>query len=71
MQNSGSGTGTAVTAGVTQLTGASYLITEGFTGQVNTRVRGRQMILKASSADLGSAWQLGTTRIDIKPDGRR
>jgi len=71
MQNSGSGTGTAVPASVTQLTGASYLITEGFTGQVNTRVRGRQMILKASSADLGSAWQLGTTRIDIKPDGRR
>jgi hypothetical protein len=71
MQNSGSGTGTAVTAGVTEQTGAQYTITEGFTGQVNTRVRGRQMILKASSADLGSAWQLGTTRIDIKPDGRR
>jgi hypothetical protein len=29
------------------------------------------MILKASSSDLGSAWQLGTTRIDIKPDGKR
>jgi len=71
MQNSGSGTGTAVAAGVTQLTGASYLITEGFTGQVNTRIRGRQLILKASSSDLGSAWQLGATRIDIRPDGRR
>jgi len=71
MQNSGSGTGTAVPASVTQLTGASYLITEGFTGQVNTRIRGRQLILKASSNTLGTAWQLGATRIDIRPDGRR
>jgi hypothetical protein len=71
MQNSGSGTGTAVPASVTQLTGASYLITEGFTGQVNTRIRGRQLILKASSNTLGTQWQLGATRIDIRPDGRR
>jgi hypothetical protein len=71
MQNSGSGTGTAVTAGVNQLTGASYTVTEGFTGQVNTRVRGRQLILKVSSTNLGTAWQLGSTRIDIRPDGRR
>jgi len=71
MQNSGSGTGTAVPASVTQLTGASYLITEGFTGQVNTRIRGRQLILKASSNTLGTTWQLGATRIDIRPDGRR
>ena len=46
MQNSGSGTGTAVAANVDELTGAAYTITEGFTGQVNTRVRGRQMIYK-------------------------
>ena len=71
MQNSGSGTGTAVTAGVSKLTGASYTITEGFTGQVNTRIRGRQLILKVSSSNLGTAWQLGATRIDIRPDGRR
>jgi hypothetical protein len=71
MQNSGSGTGTAVAANVDKLTGASYVITEGFTGQVNTRVRGRQIIFKAQSDTLGTAWQLGATRIDIKPDGRR
>jgi len=71
MQNSGSGTGTAVTADVDKLTGVEYLITEGFTGQVNTRIRGRQMIIKASSDTLGTAWQLGATRIDIRPDGRR
>ena len=71
MQNSGSGTGTPVAANVDQLTGTSYTITEGFTGQVNTRVRGRQLIIKAESNTLGTAWQLGATRIDIRPDGRR
>ena len=71
MVNSGSGTGTPVAANVNQLTGASYTITEGFTGQVYTRVRGRQMILKVGSNQLGTQWQLGATRIDIRPDGRR
>ena len=71
MQNSGSGTGTAVNKDVDQLTGAQYTVTEGFTGQINTRVRGRQLILKVSSDNLGTAWQLGATRIDIRPDGRR
>jgi hypothetical protein len=71
MLNSGSGTGTAVTAGVSKLTGAQYTITEGFTGQVFTRVRGRQIILKVGSNQLGTQWQLGATRIDIRPDGRR
>jgi len=71
MVNSGSGTGTPVAANVDQLTGASYTITEGFTGQVFTRARGRQMILKISCNVLGTSWQLGSTRIDIRPDGRR
>jgi hypothetical protein len=71
MVNSGSGTGTPVAANVNQLTGAQYTITEGFTGQVFTRVRGRQMILKVESTQLGTQWQLGATRIDIRPDGRR
>lgn len=44
---------------------------EEFTGQVYIRVRGRQMVLKVSSADLGTTWQLGAPRLDIKPDGRR
>ena len=71
MVNSGSGTGTPVAANVNKLTGAAYTITEGFTGQVYTRVRGRQMILKVGSNNLGTSWQLGSTRIDIRPDGRR
>ena len=42
-----------------------------FTGQVYTRLRGRQMAFKIDSNSLGVAWQLGSPRIDIRPDGRR
>jgi hypothetical protein len=42
-----------------------------FTGQVNIRVRGRQMSLKAASDQLGVQWQLGACRLDIRPDGRK
>jgi hypothetical protein len=48
----------------------SYNIQE-FTGQVYTRLRGRQMALRIESTDLGVAWQLGSVRADIRPDGRR
>ena len=44
---------------------------EEFTGQVYIRVRGRQMIFQVESNRLGTAWQLGAPRIDIKSDGRR
>ena len=44
---------------------------EEFTGQVYTRIRGRQMAFRIESADLGASWQLGSPRIDIRPDGRR
>ena len=42
-----------------------------FTGQVYTRLRGRQMSFKIYSNTLGVAWQLGTPRFDVKPDGKR
>ena len=42
-----------------------------FTGQVYTRVRGRQMAFRLQSTGIGVAWQLGTPRIDIRQDGRR
>ena len=44
---------------------------EEFTGQVYIRVRGRQMIFQVESNRLGTSWQLGAPRIDIKSDGRR
>ena len=42
-----------------------------FTGQVYTRLRGRQMSFRIESNTIGTSWQLGVPRIDIRPDGRR
>jgi hypothetical protein len=42
-----------------------------FDGQVYTRLRGRQMSFRIESTGVGVAWQLGSPRIDIRPDGRR
>jgi len=69
MQNSGSGTGNVGAASVTK--GATYNITEEYTGIIYTRVRGRQLIFKISSEQIGTTWQLGAPRLDIKADGRR
>ena len=44
---------------------------EQFTNIVYIRVRGRQLIMKAESTDLGVTWQLGSPRIDVRADGRR
>jgi hypothetical protein len=44
---------------------------EEFTGQVYIRVRGRQLIFQMESTQVGTTWQLGAPRIDIKTDGRR
>lgn len=66
-----SGSGSIDNAGQAVLKGSSYIITEEFTGQIYTRVRGRQMILKVESNQLNTSWQLGAPRIDIRQDGRR
>jgi hypothetical protein len=42
-----------------------------FTGQVYTRLRGRQLSFRIESNQIGCQWQLGLPRIDIRPDGRR
>jgi len=42
-----------------------------FTEYAYVRVRGRQMAFKISSDGLGVSWQLGTPRLDVRPDGRR
>jgi hypothetical protein len=52
------------------VSGNSYTI-EQFTGQIYTRVRGRQMAFSVTSNQIGTNWQLGAPRMDIKPDGRR
>jgi hypothetical protein len=66
-----SGSGSVDNAGQAVVKGSTYVITEEFTGQIYTRVRGRQMIFKIDSNTLGTTWQLGAPRIDIRPDGRR
>jgi hypothetical protein len=42
-----------------------------YTEQVFIRARARQMALKISSDGLGVQWQLGSPRLDARPDGRR
>ncbi len=44
---------------------------EEFTGQVYVRVRGRQMAMKILSNQVGTTWQLGAPRLDVRPDGRK
>lgn len=42
-----------------------------FTEQVYVRLRGRQMAFRVESNQLGVSWQLGTPRLEVRPDGRR
>ena len=43
-----------------------------YTNQIDIRVRGRQLKLRIDgSSSVGTKWQLGTPRIDIRTDGRR
>ena len=42
-----------------------------FTEQLHIRARGRQLSIKIQSTGSGVAWQLGTPRADVRPDGRR
>ena len=67
-QNSGTPYGIGDTPVVQE---TSSIPIELYTGQVYTRIRGRQMSFRVSSSDLGVAWQMGAMRIDIRPDGRR
>jgi len=69
LSNSGSGVVNTASALVTK--GTNFVITEEFTGQIMTRIRGRQMIFKIASNQINTQWQLGAPRIDIRPDGRR
>jgi hypothetical protein len=74
MQNSGSGFNNPLSTNGTSSASIQRIATapiEEFTGQVYIRVRGRQIIFKVESNRLGTAWQLGAPRIDIKSDGRR
>ena len=74
MRNSGSGFNDPLSAAGNSSATIQRIATapiEEFTGQVYIRVRGRQLIFKVESNRLGTAWQLGAPRIDIRADGRR
>jgi hypothetical protein len=44
---------------------------EQYTDQIFLRARARQMAIKISSTGLGVNWQLGSPRLDGRPDGQR
>ena len=73
-QNPGSGYGVTnsptVTAAQNYSNVRTYNVQE-FTEIIYTRVRGRQMAFRIESDSIGTQWQLGTPRMDVKPDGRR
>ena len=69
MYSSGSGTNNPRSNGIQSINLSAN--PETFTGEVYTRVRGRQLIIKMESNKIGTTWQLGAPRLDIRPDGRR
>ena len=72
LNNSGSGITQTGNANVVNTGSAPSVINvDQFTGQIYIRVRGRQMQMKITSNTLGTQWQLGAPRVDIRPDGRR
>ena len=74
LKNSGSGYNNPASVGGSNnanITGTAMIPVEEFTGQVFTRIRGRQMAVKIESDQLNMTWQLGSPRIDIRQDGRR
>jgi len=73
-QNPGSNYGVADNPTVTSAqsyAGTTTYNVQQFTEIVYTRIRGRQMAFKVESNTIGTQWQLGVPRIDVRPDGRR
>jgi len=74
LQNSGSGYNSPSSLGGSNnapVVRTASVPIEQYTGQIYTRVRGRQMTLKIESTQLDTTWQLGSPRLDVRPDGRK
>jgi len=74
LANSGSGYNSPASEGGASnaaVTRTAVSPVEVFTGLINVRVRGRQLSMRFESSATGVTWQLGTPRLDIRPDGRR
>jgi hypothetical protein len=72
-QNPGANYGTALMPTVTSAqsyAGQTTYNVQQFTEIIYSRVRGRQMAFKVESNSVGTQWQLGVPRIDVRPDGR-
>jgi len=72
-QNPGAGYGAATNPSVTSAqsyAGQTTYNVQQFTEIIYSRVRGRQMAFKVESNSVGTQWQLGVPRIDVRPDGR-
>jgi len=72
-QNPGSNYGATLPRQVTSAqsyAGQTTYNVQQFTEIIYSRVRGRQMAFKIESSTLGTQWQLGVPRIDVRPDGR-
>lgn len=73
-RNPGANYGTSDEPNVTSTqsyAGQSTYNVQQFTQVVNARLRGRQMAFRVSSDSIGTQWQLGTPRINVRPDGRK
>ena len=64
--SSGSPAGTPASG---TISAGDYPVDE-YTSQIYTRFRGRQVYVKIRSTKIGTTWQLGSPRMDIRPDGR-
>jgi len=74
LANSGSGYNSPASEGGASnaaITRTATSPVEVFTELINIRVRGRQLSLRFESTATGVTWQMGTPRLDIRPDGRR
>ena len=79
LQNSGSGYNNPKSVGGTS-SSAEQAVTatqtypidlDTYNGQIYIRIRGRQMAMRITSNQIGTQWQLGSPRIDLRADGRR
>ena len=68
--NYGDSDNPAVTSAQSYVSTTTYNVQQ-FTQQIFVRIRGRQMAFKLESNTLGTQWQLGSPRIDVRADGRR
>ena len=72
MKSSGSGFGASIGGddNLPVVRGVSAPV-ETFTDQLHLRVRGRQLVMRIESNTLGTKWQAGSMRLEVRPDGMR